>query len=82
MLLSRCMLSSLRSAPSAKLPPLYVPVSPVAIAARWKPYAVALVPTLGCYRSPGHNLDLLRSALYGCITPEDIFLLNSMSKMS
>ena len=50
--------------PSSKLSPLYVPVSPVARAAKCKPCSVALVPTLGCCR-PQTNLDLLRSALPG-----------------
>ena len=59
------------------LPPLYVPVSPVARAARCNPCPVALVPTLGCSRPPSRNLDLVRSALSGRIIPESIFILNS-----
>ena len=74
---SRCMPPSLRSAPSSKLPPLYVPVSPVARAARCKPCPVVLVPTLGCSRPPARNLDLLTSALSGRIIPEHILLLKS-----
>ena len=71
------MLPSLGSAPSSKLPPFYVPVSPVARAARCKPCPVALVPTLGCSRPPARNLDLVRSALSGRIIPEDIFILET-----
>ena len=48
MLRSRCLPPSPRSAPSSKLYPLYVPVSPVSCAERCKPCPVALVPTLGC----------------------------------
>ena len=77
MLPSRCMLASLRSAPSFKLPPFCVPVSPVARAARCKPCPVALVPTLGCSRPPARNLDLVRSILSGRIMPEDIFILKT-----
>ena len=57
---SRCMLLSLRSAPSSKLTPLYVPVSPVARSATYKPCPVALVPdsTVGCSQPPARNLDL------------------------
>ena len=77
MLPSRCMLPSMRSVPSAKLPPLYVPVSHVARAARCKPCPVALVSTLGCSRPPARNLDLLGSALFGRIIPEYIFILKS-----
>ena len=65
------------AAPSSKPPPLYVPVSPVARAARCKPCLVALVSTLGCSRPPARNLDLLRSALSGRIIPESIFILKS-----
>ena len=74
MLPSRCMLPSLRSAPSANLPPLYVPVSPVAAPPRFKPCPVALVPTLGCPRPPTRNPHLLKFALSGCIIPEHIFI--------
>ena len=61
-----CMLPSLspspRSAPSFKLSPLYVPVSPVPRAERCKPCPVALVPTtLGCSASRSQPLDELRS---------------------
>ena len=76
MLPSRCMLASMRSAPSAKLPPLYVPMSPVARPPRFKQCPVALVPTLGCSRRPDRNLDLLISALYGHIIPEGTFSQN------
>ena len=69
MLPPRCMLSSLRSAPSChrfdqvQASPALCPVSPVAPAVRCKPCPVALVPTLGCSRPPSRNLDLLRSAV-------------------
>ena len=45
------------------LSPLYVLVSPVARAVRYKPCPVVLVPGLGLSRPPGRYLDLLRSAL-------------------
>ena len=48
MLRSRCLLPSPRAAPSSKLSPLYVPVSPVSRVERCKPCPVARVPTLGC----------------------------------
>ena len=50
MLRLRCLQPSPRSAPSSKLSPLYVPVSPVSRAERCKPCLMALVPTLGCSR--------------------------------
>ena len=74
MLPSPCMLPSMCSAPSAKLPPLYAPVSPVARAPRFKPCPVALVPTLGCSRPPTRNFYLLRSSLSGRIIPAYIYL--------
>ena len=74
---SRCMQPALRWAPSSKLPPLYIPVSPVARAARWKPCPAALVPTLAWSRRPARNLDLLRSALSRHIMTESVFILKS-----
>ena len=74
---SRCMPPSLHSAPSSKLPPFCVPVSPVARAARCKPCPVALVPTRGCSRPRAGNHDLVRSALSERIKDEDIFILKT-----
>ena len=77
-----CMLRSLcvpplpRSAPSSKLSPLCVPVSPVSRGERCKSYPVALVPTLGCSRPLPPSLLLLASALSGNIIPGDVFLLS------
>ena len=65
------------SALSSKLCPLYVPLSPVARAERCKPYPVALVPTLGCFRPPPPSLLLLASALSTSIIPGYIFMLKS-----
>ena len=65
------------AAPSSKLPPLYVPVSPVARAARCKPCPIALVPTLGYSRPLAGNLDLLRSAPPGRLISGSIFILKS-----
>ena len=65
MLRSRCLPPSPRSAPSSKLSPLYVPVSPVSRADRCKPCPVALVPTLGCSRPLPPSLLLLACALSG-----------------
>ena len=73
MLLSRCMLPSIRSAPSANLSPFYVPASPVGRARRFKPCPVTLVPTRGCSRLPVRNLDLLRSALSARVLPDTSF---------
>ena len=46
--------------PISKLPPLYVPASPVARAVACKPCPVVLVPdsTVGCSRLPARNLHL------------------------
>ena len=63
MLRSRCLPPSPRSAPSSKLSPLYVPMSPVSRAERCKPCPVALVPTLGCSRPLPPSLLLLASAV-------------------
>ena len=66
MLRSRCPPPSPRSAPSSKLSPLYVPVSPDSRAERCEPCPVALVPTVGCSRPLPLSL-LLASALSGNI---------------
>ena len=74
---SRCTQFSLRSAPSSKLPPLYVPMSPVARATSWKSCPAALVPTLACSRPRARNFDLLISALSRHIISEPFFVLKS-----
>ena len=63
MLRLRCLPPSPRSAPSSKLSPLNVPVSPVSRAERCKPCPAALVLTLGCSRPLPPSLLLLASAL-------------------
>ena len=66
--------TSPRSAPSSKLSPLYVPVSPFSRAERCKPYPLALVPTLGCSRPLPPSLLLLASALSGNMIPGYVFV--------
>ena len=81
-----CMLPSRRmpplppsphSASSSELSPLYVPLSPVTRAERCKPCPVALVPTLGCFRSPPPSLLLLTCALSGSVIQGSVFILKS-----
>ena len=64
------------SAPTSKLSPLYVPVSPDSRAKRCKPCPVALVPTLGCSRPLPPSLLLLASALSGNIRRDMCFWCN------
>ena len=74
MLRLRCLPPLPRSAPSSKLSPLYVPVSPVSRAERCKPCPEALVPTLGCSQPLPPSLLLLASALSGNLIPGYVFL--------
>ncbi len=73
MLRSRCLPPSPLLVSSFKLFPLYVPVSPVPRAERYKPCPVGLVLPLGCDRPQSPSLLLLASALSGHIIPGCIF---------
>ena len=76
MLRLRCQTPSPRSAPSSKLPPLDVPVSPISRAGRCKMCPVVLMPTLGCFRPLPPSFLLLASALSCNIIPGYALLFN------